>query len=58
LVIAAGSSSELDRQKAETKAIRNARFVQIDDSAHAVFLDQPDRFAAAVANFLSGLRNE
>jgi pimeloyl-ACP methyl ester carboxylesterase len=52
LIIAAGSSQELARQKAEATIIRDARFVQIDDSAHAVFLDQPDRFAAALEDFL------
>lgn len=55
LIIAAASSPELDRQKAEAKAIQNARFVQIDDSAHAVFLDQPDRFASELSAFLDGL---
>jgi microsomal epoxide hydrolase len=52
LIVAAGSSSELDRQKAEAKLIKNARFVEIDDSAHAVFIDQPERFASALADFL------
>lgn len=55
LIIASGSSSELEIQKSETKSIRNARFVQIDDAAHAVFLDQPDHFAAALADFLREL---
>jgi len=55
LIIAAGSSGELARQQAEAKAIKNARFVQIDDAAHAVFLDQPDRFATALADFLKDL---
>ena len=56
LIIAAGNSFDLQRQKDETKAIKNARFVQIDDSAHAVFIDQPDRFAAALSDFLATLR--
>ncbi|HEX6660483.1 MAG TPA: alpha/beta hydrolase [Sphingomicrobium sp.] len=55
LIIAAASSFEADRQKAEAKAMRNARFVQIDDSSHAVFLDQPDRFAAELQSFLDTL---
>jgi non-heme chloroperoxidase len=55
LIIAAGSSRELDRQKAEARAIKNARFAKIDDAAHAVFLDQPDRFATALAEFLRTL---
>ena len=55
LIIASGKSFELDRQKDEAKAIRSAQFVQIDDASHAVFLDQPDRFAAVLAAFLEGL---
>ena len=55
LIIAAGGSPELDRQREEARLIKNARFVQIDDSAHAVFIDQPDRFAAALADFLATL---
>ena len=56
LIIASGNSFELERQKDEAKAIRNVRFVQIDDAAHAVFIDQPDRFAAALTGFLEGMR--
>jgi microsomal epoxide hydrolase len=55
LIIAAGTSGELALQQAEAKTIKNARFVQIDDSAHAVFLDQPDQFDAALRDFLRGL---
>jgi microsomal epoxide hydrolase len=55
LIIAAGSSGELARQEAEAKVIRNARLVRIDDSAHAVFLDQPERFAMELADFLKTL---
>jgi len=51
LIIASGNSSELSVQKAEAETIRGARFVQIDDAAHAVFLDQPNRFAAELADF-------
>jgi microsomal epoxide hydrolase len=56
LIIAAGRSTELDRQKAQVKSIKNARFVQIDDAAHAVFVDQPDRFASVLADFLKSVR--
>jgi pimeloyl-ACP methyl ester carboxylesterase len=57
LIIAAGSSSELDRQKAEAATeLPNAQFIQIDDSGHAVFLDQPDRFAWVLADFVEHLR--
>jgi microsomal epoxide hydrolase len=56
LIIAAATSEELGRQKAEVNAIKNGRFVQIEDAGHAVFLDQPDRFAAALAGFLKSIR--
>jgi pimeloyl-ACP methyl ester carboxylesterase len=52
LIIAAGGSSELERQRDQAKAITNARLVQIDDAAHAVFLDQPDLFATALERFV------
>lgn len=55
LVIAATTSEELAAQRAEVEAIRNARLVEIDDAAHAVFLDQPDRFEAALSDFAAGL---
>lgn len=55
LIIAAGSSPELELQKAETKVLKDARFVQIDGAAHAVFLDQPDRFASELARFLESV---
>ena len=56
LVIASGSSEELGVQRSEAATIRNARFVQIDDAAHAVFLDQPNLFAAELAGFLKDIR--
>jgi len=56
LIVAAATSEELGRQKAEVNAIKNGRFVQIEDAGHAVFLDQPDRFAAALAGFLKSIR--
>jgi microsomal epoxide hydrolase len=55
LIIASSKSEELAEQRAEAKAIRNARFVEIGDAAHAVFLDQPDRFEAAISEFAASL---
>lgn len=55
-IIATGRSSELDQQKAEITKIANARFIQIDDAGHAVFVDQPDRFAVALTGFLRSLQ--
>ncbi|HMI41209.1 MAG TPA: alpha/beta hydrolase [Sphingomicrobium sp.] len=55
LVIAAASSPELAVQQAMAKRIRGARFESVDDAAHAVFLDQPERFDALLGGFLAGL---
>ena len=58
MIVAAGSSPELATQKAQAEAIKSARFVQVDDAAHAVFLDQPERFAAALAGFMDEIEGE
>jgi len=55
LFIAAARSQELDLQKAQAEEVDNAQFVRIDDAAHAVFVDQPDRFALVLRAFLKGL---
>ena len=55
LIIAAASSNDADRQKAELERLKEGRFVQIQDSAHAVFLDQPVQFADALSGFLASL---
>ncbi|MCF2514631.1 alpha/beta hydrolase [Sphingomonas sp. G124] len=55
LIIASSNSEELAEQREEAKQIANARFVEIGDAAHAVFLDQPDRFAAALSEFAASL---
>jgi len=55
LIVAAATSPELRQQKAGATAIRNGRFVEIDDSAHALFLDQPDCFSAALSDFVDTL---
>ena len=36
-------------------AIPHARLEVIAQAGHAVFIDQPERFAAALARFLDGL---
>jgi pimeloyl-ACP methyl ester carboxylesterase len=53
MIIAAATSSELEQQKAEAKVLKNGKYVEIGDSAHAVFLDQPDRFSTALAEFIN-----
>lgn len=53
LVIAAGTSRLLAQQKEMADRIPGARWVVIDDAAHAVFIDQPDRFNKALKEFLA-----
>jgi len=55
LIIASAKSSELSRQRASAAQIRGARFEKIEDAAHAVFVDQPDRFDELVRTFVAKL---
>lgn len=52
LVIAAGSSPELEAQRAMAAKIPGARFEVIQDASHAVFLDQPEKFRRLLGDFL------
>jgi non-heme chloroperoxidase len=55
LIIASTKSFELPRQQAAANQIPHARFEKIDDAAHAVFVDQPDRFDELLKNFLANV---
>jgi len=55
LIIASAKSDELARQQAAANQISHARFEKVEDSAHAVFLDQPDRFSELVTSFAEKL---
>jgi len=55
LIIASEKSGELARQQAAANQIPLARFEKIEDTAHAVFLDQPDRFNELLASFAAKL---
>jgi microsomal epoxide hydrolase len=60
LIIASAKSSELARQQAMAGQVRaglalHARFEKIEDAAHAVFLDQPDRFDELLGKFVNEL---
>jgi pimeloyl-ACP methyl ester carboxylesterase len=55
LIVASTKSFELPRQQAAANQIPHARFEKIDDAAHAVFVDQPDRFDELLENFVGGL---
>lgn len=52
LVIAAGESPLLDAQKEMAAAIRGARFVTVPNTRHAVFVDDPRTFDAALESLL------
>jgi hypothetical protein len=58
LIIAAASFAELARQEAEAKLIAGAQFVRIEDSSHAVVLDQPEQFERALADLLKKVGTE
>jgi hypothetical protein len=55
LIIASAKSFELSRQQATAAQIRSAHFEKVEDAAHAVFVDQPDRFDELVKNFVANL---
>jgi len=54
LSIASARSGGLAQQQAQAKQISHAHFEKID-AAHAVFLDQPDRFAELLKSFVGSL---
>ncbi len=55
LIIASAKSDELARQQTTANQIPHARFEKVDDAAHAVFLDQPDRFDDLLKSFVANL---
>ena len=55
LIIASAKSDELARQQTTANQIPHARLEKVDDAAHAVFLDQPDRFDELLKNFVANV---
>ena len=55
LIIASAKSDELARQQAGAGQIPHARFEKIEDAAHAVFIDQPERFDELLEKFVNHL---
>lgn len=55
LIIASAKSNELARQHEAANQIPHARFEKVDDAAHAVFIDQPDRFDELLISFVAKL---
>jgi non-heme chloroperoxidase len=52
LIIASASSPLLEAQKEMASGIAGAKVVVIENSAHAVFIDQPEKFDQALEEFL------
>jgi microsomal epoxide hydrolase len=52
LVMASAGSPLLEAQREMAASIRGARFVEIEDTGHAIFVDQPERFNSALAELL------
>jgi non-heme chloroperoxidase len=55
LVIASGESRLLDEQKEMQKTISHSKLVVVPDANHAVFVDAPEAFDAALKSFLDSL---
>src|SRR5438477_5343745 len=55
LIIESAKSDELARQQAGAGQIPHARFERIEDAAHAVFIDQPERFDELLEKFVNHL---
>jgi non-heme chloroperoxidase len=55
LVVASDSSPVLDVQKEMAASTPRAKLVVIDGTAHAVFVDDPAAFDAALESFLESL---
>lgn len=52
LVIASPTAGHLDAQRELAGQLRHGRFVAIEGAGHGVFVDQPAKFDAALAEFL------
>jgi proline iminopeptidase len=46
----------MEPQRVLARRLPNARFVEFPESGHFTYLDEPDRFAREVTNFLTGAR--
>jgi non-heme chloroperoxidase len=53
LVIASGSSQELDAQKAMASTLPQGRIEVMENAGHAVFVDQPEHFDRLLTTFIA-----
>jgi non-heme chloroperoxidase len=58
LIIASTKSDELARQQATANQIPHSRFEKVEDAAHAVFIDQPERFGELLKSFVANLATD
>jgi non-heme chloroperoxidase len=56
LVIASASSPLLDALKEMAASIRGSKFLALEGTGHAVFVDEPEKFDDAVRQFLKTVR--
>ena len=55
LIIASAKSFELSRQQSAANQFPHVHFEKVNDAAHAVFLDQPDRFDKLLESFVANV---
>lgn len=53
LIVASATSPELQAQRDELKLLPEGRIEVVENAAHTVFIDQPDRFAEILDRFLA-----
>ncbi len=53
LIVASASSPDLQAQRDEVEVLAKGRIEVVENAAHAVFIDQPDRFAEILHRFLA-----
>ncbi|WP_332771006.1 alpha/beta fold hydrolase [Phenylobacterium sp.] len=53
LIVASATSPELQTQRDELKLLPEGRIEVVENAAHTVFIDQPDRFAEILDRFLA-----
>jgi pimeloyl-ACP methyl ester carboxylesterase len=52
LIVASSISDELEDQQRSAAELHRGRIVVLENAGHAVFIDQPENFNQALADFL------
>lgn len=53
LIVASATEEDLQAQEDEVKVLPNGRLEVVENAAHAVFIDQPDRFGQILEQFMA-----